>query len=512
MQPDPSRSTSSALVLTAGVATAAVGLGLALGWEPGIPGEWVWRRNSLPFHAWLPFAIGLALTALAAALCRSGAWERTSRSRRILAFAALICVVFAFQVALLNAVGIPWVAPGVYIISPSVTTYYGVSLDVRSLPDWLMRYPELLPTLPYHAATHPPGLVTCFWLVRKLAAILPLPQSAVLDDLVGLGDTLGLSLTRSDALAAILSALLISLIGALGLIPIYLLARALTNAGAAIRAACLVGAMPGLVLLGASPDLIVMTLCAGALFRGYAGYRGSRLCAVIAGLVAAVGLFLSLAFALVVVWALLWAVVGIARSSDRGNALRAVARAAAFSIAGFAVFYLALYLLFGYRPIAVAVQALAAHRGVTEIETARTYWKWVLMNPVECALFAGLPLAIGALWSVPSLGAGFACPEPGRRGRSANGNAGFTSHAPHNSELASFLIAWITLFALLDLSGMVRGEVGRIWLFLLWPLAVAAGAALSRRADSGRATALLVFMQVCQALMMKGYLTIYSIL
>jgi hypothetical protein len=65
---------------------------------------------------------------------------------------------------------------------------------------------------------------------------------------------------------------------------------------------------------------------------------------------------------------------------------------------------------------------------------------------------------------------------------------------------------------LLGLSGAVRGEVGRIWLFLLWPAALAAAVALSRRADAGRATALLVFMQVSQALMMKGYLTIYSIL
>jgi hypothetical protein len=476
------------LVLTAGVATAAVGIALALGWEPGIPGEWVWRRNELPFHLWSPLAIGLALAALTALLCRRGVWESLSRPRRFLSFAVLILLVFALQLALLNAVGIPWIAPGVYIISPSVTTYYAVSLGVQSLPDWLMHYPELLRTLPYHAATHPPGLVTCFWLLRKLATVLPLPQSAVLGDLVGLGDTLGLSLTQADALAAILSALLISLIGALGLVPLYLLARSVTNEGTAIRAACLAGAMPGLALLGASPDLIVMTLASAALFRGHAGYRGNRFFAVVAGVIAAVGLFLSLAFALVVVWALLWAVFGIARPADRRVALRSVVRAAALGIAGFAAVYLALYLWLGYRPIAVAIQALTAHRGVTTIEAARTYWKWVLMDPVECAIFAGLPLVIGACWSIPLL------------------------RAPQAARLRPFLLAWLLLFVLLDLSGAVRGEVGRIWLFLLWPAALAAAVALSRRADAGRATALLVFMQVSQALMMKGYLTIYSIL
>ncbi len=479
---------SSTLILVAGLATAAFAAALSRGWQPGIPGEWVWRSNKLPAHLLGALAIGLALVLMTAALCRQGVWQRLARAHRALAFLLLIALVVGLQIALLNAVGIPWVSPGAAIISPAATTYFGVSLGVQSPGDWLAHYHELLPTLPYHAATHPPGFVLFFWGMRKLVALPPVLPSQVLDVLVKLGDTLGLSITRSDALAAVASALLISLIGALGLIPLYLLARSLAGPHAAICATCLAATMPGLLLLGASPDLIVMTLAIGALYRGCQGYGGSWLFAIAAGLLIAVGMFLSLAFGLVAVLACLWGAFAIERSPERSAAIRGVLRTAAIASAALAAAYVALYLTTGYRPVAAAIEALSSHRAVTTVEAARTYWKWALMNPVECAIFAGIPAVVAACWAVPSLRRS---PNPG---------------------LSSLLAAWLVLFALIDLSGTVRGETGRIWLFLLWPVALSAGAAVSRRRDAGRVTALLVFMQVAQALLMKGYLTIYSIL
>ena len=65
--------------------------------------------------------------------------------------------------------------------------------------------------------------------------------------------------------------------------------------------------------------------------------------------------------------------------------------------------------------------------------------------------------------------------------------------------------------ALLDLSGTVRGEVGRIWLFLMWPLAMAAAPPLT---GPGRDRIFLglVGLQVVQALLLRSYLMLYSIL
>ena len=63
----------------------------------------------------------------------------------------------------------------------------------------------------------------------------------------------------------------------------------------------------------------------------------------------------------------------------------------------------------------------------------------------------------------------------------------------------------------MDVSGIVRAEVGRIWLFLMWPLAVAAGGGMHRLRGRGAAVTMLVAIQLCQALAMRGYLTMYDI-
>jgi hypothetical protein len=77
--------------------------------------------------------------------------------------------------------------------------------------------------------------------------------------------------------------------------------------------------------------------------------------------------------------------------------------------------------------------------------------------------------------------------------------------------LRTFLLASLTVFILLDLSGAVRGEVGRIWLFLMWPLSLAAAPLFQKPGRSSWLVAILV-LQVLQALLMRSYLTLYSVL
>jgi len=445
----------------------------------------VWRRNSLPVRLWMPMAAGLALAAVTAALCQR--WGKTGPVWRGIGLAALMIVVFAFQVGSLNAIGTPWVTPGAYVVSPNVTSYFAVSLDVKDPAKWMARYPETLASLPYHAATHPPGFVLFFLVVRKACAKLIVPSIWLKQAAAGY-ELFGVGMTPGDAAAAIASALLVALLGALGLAPIYLLARQLTGARAAICATCLAAAMPGLLLLGASPDLVIMSLAALALWLGYCAWSGRPAVGALAGLTVAVGLFCSLGFALVAGWAIIWLGIGVLRQQDRGAAVRRALGMGLAGVIGFAIFYLALYLAYDYRPIAVARAALTAHRAVAAMEGVRTYWRWAVMNPGECAIFTGLPLTVAALWSWRAL------------------------RDPGQERLRMFVRSWLVLAVLLDLSGMVRGEVGRIWLFLMWPAALAASAWLSAREDRARAVPVLVLLQVAQAVMMNGYLTIYSIL
>jgi hypothetical protein len=198
-------------------------------------------------------------------------------------------------------------------------------------------------------------------------------------------------------------------------------------------------------------------------------------------------MFVTLGFATVGAWLAVWGALAVLTASGRAEAARRLLPKAAIALSGFAGVYLTLFLTTGYRAWAVAYTGLFAHRQATTIQFPRTYWKWVLMNPVEMAVFAGLALVIAALWAWP----------------------GVRSAAPRS--LRVFLFSWLIVLLALDLSGTVRAEVGRIWLFLMWPLALAAGERLSRAPRCATSAALLVTMQLAQALAMRAYLTMYDI-
>jgi hypothetical protein len=483
------------MLLAAGLAVAVAAGLFARGVGVGIfayRAEWLWRPLSKGLSVDLTpaAAAGGALVFLVWVLCRPGRWGRMRSPARAFWLGLVVLIVFALQCALINAIGVPWVAPGAIIASPPATTYFVVSLDVHSVRDWLAAYPDLMPGLPYHAATHPPGITLFFVAIRRIcAALLPSPGGALSDLAHIYNEWFGLGMSPSDAAAAVVSGMLLAALGALSIIPIYLLARELIGPQRAIGVAALAGSIPSLVLLSASSDQMVLLLTATGIAFAYFAWRSNRLMlSFCAGLVFALGGFVTLGFAIVGGWLAIWSVVGWLRAQDRGSACRRLLARWAVALCGVIAFYLALYLVTGYRAVAVARVGLFAHRHATTVEFPRTYWKWVLMNPVEMAVFAGLPLLIAALWGSCRL-------------------RGDNSRAPR-----LLLTSWLIILAALDVSGTVRGEVGRIWLFLMWPMALAVGAGMPEEERRSRAVPILIALQVCQALAMRGYLNLYDIL
>jgi hypothetical protein len=97
--------------------------------------------------------------------------------------------------------------------------------------------------------------------------------------------------------------------------------------------------------------------------------------------------------------------------------------------------WLVYWLVSGVTPLEIYVAA-----GPARHDLERDYWVWLVWNVYDFALFAGLPLFLLAL--------------------------------PTGGELRGWRVAdallwafWLT-FAALVVSGMIRGEVGRIWLLL----------------------------------------------
>jgi hypothetical protein len=168
--------------------------------------------------------------------------------------------------------------------------------------------------------------------------------------------------------------------------------------------------------------------------------------ATLAGALGGLALFVSYGSAAFLV------IAGVAVLAGAGTSLRrsAILAGVAAAVAGLAAF--GLPALLGHDPARALFTALSIHR---EIYTApRGYAVWLLFNPLDFALFVGVPVAVtGLLVLLRTLGrvVGRAGADPINRFRLAS-------------------LAAVTGLLVL---GVTRGEVGRIWIPLM-PLVLVA--------------------------------------
>lgn len=108
--------------------------------------------------------------------------------------------------------------------------------------------------------------------------------------------------------------------------------------------------------------------------------------------------------------------------------------------------------LLGHQPLRALLTALSIHR---ELYTApRSYTLWLLFNPLDLAIFLGVPVALGGLFALV------------RSARRRGSRAGV-------GPLDRFRWAVFAGLTVLLLLGVTRGEVGRLWIPLMPLLLVA---------------------------------------
>jgi hypothetical protein len=451
------------------------------------PPEWRWLRRDAPVEG--PLAPALATIALLVLLLRASdsGWARKhARAAAALLVAAAVVLAFVFQLALLELEPAGAFASIVgQTVYRTATSYYtvAVSEDARDPLELVRRYDELLPAFlksAKHASTHPPGPVLLF---RGLLAAFDASPRATrrLLAVTGLEEPNPPRPRSPHALAARATALagglLIALLGAATAWPIAALAR---HAGspplAAARLAALWAVVPGPALMTPMLDQAVAfpvaaaTACLAAAATAIEDRR-ARAWAIAAGALGGLALWLSYGAAVFLAFG---GVAVLALAPDARRSFRTLRSLAALA-AGVAAAFFFLPAVVGHRPWATARTALAIHH---EVFTApRSYALWLLFDPVDLAVFLGMPLAaIGALATAQA--ARSATREPADRLRLATAAA----------------------LAVIVLAGVTRGEVGRIWIPLMPTLLVAALARLDGP-DRKEATAMACGLSVlCLAL------------
>ena len=425
------------------------------------PPEWQWEyRPAAEGGSWLPcLATGGGLLALLALSASPWARRRPTRTAAAILGTGLL-LGWGHQLALLTLE--PDGALHTLLertLSRTITSYHtaALSAEARDPIEFLRRHADLLPgfrTSAKHAATHPPGPVLFY---RGLIALCEASPGLTRRTLAALGESPDRPLrppqTPATRAAALLGALLLGLVGASTAVPVSALARRVTgDALAAARVGVVWGLVPGPALMTpqfdqalALPVAASAALLASALTRDRPGGR-----ALLAGVCGALAFSTSYgAAAFLAIGSAAALSITLGHGAPVSRLPMVVGLASAGPAAG-----LAFSMLVGHEPLRSALTALALHREV--YTRPRSYALWLAFNPLDLAVFLGVPVAVllairaGRSWSLT------------------------IRHDPGPGAGDRLRVVVTAGLALLLLSGVTRGEVGRLWIPIMPFLLVAA--------------------------------------
>ena len=491
--------TSRRLIVTAGALTT-LGVALALLKVPfGVPSEWVTEYAEEPqlLPAWRSLLVTGCIVGLCAwALRYAGAKRRLSVLFVILL--TLLSFVVHIVVACAGEFGFAEFVPAVRW-DRAMGPYYKEGLRIRGAADYMATLKTRIRGGYQHSNTHPPGPGLLFYAGIQLVRNHP----SLADRLIGAACALAPSGehvfpptdTQSERVrkgSALLIGLLLCLSAALAVIPTYWLGLRLFGHTPGVLCAGLTALLPSAMLFNPGVDQLMVALsvllCAAAYVCIVSSPRQAVPTAVLLGLVLYLAFFYSLAFLVNIALCGLCAVVAAALSPRPWrDAGKSFALTGAVATATFLLLSLLFWLFFRYDTLG-ALWAVYRQNDAFNVHSQRTYWKWLLANPVQGFIFSGCPLSTLLCFGLAA---------DLRRIASRTLKA-----VPHSACFAAIL-------GLLWLTGKNLGEVERLWAFLM-PLAALAGSASLKDTLSRQTATCLLSLQALQLVIFRACFDVYA--
>ena len=481
--------TSRLAILATLLATAAsLGLLWLTNVPLGVPGEWTWARLN---YAPPAFVWGVTVAGTAGGLYVAFGWITDRR------LAAASRLEVACWLALLVAVGFGWLtavqsaaieglglakAPHVLFYRRTEGYFWQARYEVESVPDFLAGYESLMAERDYlHIGTHPPGLTLLYGgmldlcrssprLVDFVESTQPETVTRTLDLIRDQQRAAGEMFERADAACLWLAALMTQLAAALTVVPMSLWLRVSASRTAVWRTVLFWPLIPSVAVFLPKSDVLypLLAMTAAWLFRS-AWFRCRErlsifglLAAMLGSLVLWCGMLLSLAF--LTVFALIGMQAVCDAFAERSQVTEPHSRTAwlthqltiAVAFVGVTLMTLGGVLsLFGDHGMNLLTvwQWNFSNHALFYEHNVRTWWKWLLLNPLELTLAVGVPVVALAKWG--SLA----------RLRDWRG------------WLASPVLPFTLVWMLLWLSGKNMGEAARLWIIVMpWLVGCAANA------------------------------------
>lgn len=328
-----------------------------------------------------------------------------------------------------------------------------------------------------HVGTHPPGMFllakSCISvcehseLVRNLVDLVTASTTTEAFRFVEQNAALQRPLKDSELSALQLLSLVTLLLAVFAIIPLALVSNRLFNSSTAWLICCLWPTVPTISVFFPKSDLLFPALSLLLLLCAITGCR-STLRAIFIGLPAGAVLLIAASLSLAILptvaaIAVFLLMIVIGRPQIYGKPVITLV----LCVSGtFGLLTLLFDQLYHCNLVAVFQANFENHAGFYE-QFQRTWWKWLLVNPIELAFAVGLPVFTIALWATSQIRSGFTCDSHGVEGNTND-----------LMEMQNFtkplLIGLAITVALLWLSGKNNGEAARLWCFMTpWILLLA---------------------------------------
>jgi methylthioxylose transferase len=497
------------LIVTAGIVlTPALPLGVTGVAADGSPMvEWVWQRHR-PFGSFTD-AIDRLLPALFSGivLLVIGRWGASRIDRagtlRLVAMYALLIVTGWFwilQVQQTPPMEHRETKPLWVLYDPSSAGYFfEAAFRMPSTAEFLAGYEarmeegEVL-----HVGTHPPGLFLLSKLCLTLSERIPgwavwmtdLHSSEQLEAfrLLEREARFARPLTDNEVSALQMLSQLSNLAIALTMIPLAVLGHLMVSRQTTWWLNAVWVTLPCLAVFAPKSDVLFAFTGTAVLAAGIKSMtkstRASWAFAALAGFILWIGLMLSLAHLPVLV--LLCCCVGIRAIHNRLTTVRHDCMMLGVLLAVIMLASLLFWLITDCNILNVWRWNLTNHAGFYD-QFTRTWWKWLLVNPIELALAVGIPVAVLAAAGLCAGGRNLWNTLHFRMKERVTKDAGAAIVKVRDNDPVATSGNWASLFcvsaaatfAALWLSGKNQGEAARLWCFLTPWLLLSGGLAVN---------------------------------
>jgi hypothetical protein len=439
----------SPVVLAIVLAGLAFSAAVALNVSPYLRGpadwRWVYALPGRPSRQLIPLLVVALYVDLILVWGMRLARSHRLRRRELLSFLGVLALaVPLIQASLLSAESAEILRPIFYrTVSPGASGVFSVGSAINDAADFLRRYPELMPTFPVHPQRYPPGLPLLFYLAR-----IPLERMPAFSDAVGFFlrqyrcHDLALMRLPNSTIATAVIQMALPVVNGLIVFPLYGLARRAGGRRIAIWAAALYPLVPSFALWSSRWDQFYPLLACAIWYLFVVGLTESSRPALLgAGVLFSLASFFSFGLVALLMPMGLYALFWVLARPERRRWGRLAVDSLIFS-AGAVSLWLLYRLAFGTGFADIWRVSMSFHLGLE-----RGYWTWLIYHLYDFFAFLGLPLAL--LFFVALVNALRGVPR----------------------RLDPLTLGFALGLLLLDLAGVARGEVARVWLFMT-PFAV----------------------------------------